>query len=245
MEKIGSYNAYSNVYGQSKPNKNAKGSEKADAKEINTSSKTGEKVTLSAEAKNLLKELKKTYGNMDFIVADYGTEEEAAAYLSRGTGEYSVLLTPDELEKMAADADYQKQNLQTLDNALAKLGEMKEQLGESGEAVKRIGIAIGDDGGISYFAELEKTNAKQRDRIEKQRENRREEKAEAEKKAEREKAEESADVVNRVFGQKKYKRTVVYADSVEELSEKIKQLDWNQVREQSDTPAGSHFDFTA
>ena len=33
MEKIGSYNAYSNVYGQSKPNKNAKGSEKADEKE--------------------------------------------------------------------------------------------------------------------------------------------------------------------------------------------------------------------
>jgi len=246
MEKIGNYSAYGNsIYQQNKTARNVKDSEKTDAKGIDTASKTGDKVNLSTEAKNLLKELKKTYSNMDFIVADYETDEEAAAYLARGTGEFSVLLTPDELEKMAADEDYKKQNLQTLDNALAKLGEMKEQLGESGEAVKRIGIAIGDDGGISYFAELEKTNAKQRDCIEKQRENRREEKAEAEKKAEREKAEESADVVNRAFGQKKYKRTVVYADSVEELSEKIKQLDWNQVREQNDTPAGSHFDFTA
>ena len=244
MEKIGSYNAYSNVYGQSKPNKNAKGSEKADAKEINTSSKTGEKVTLSAEAKNLLKELKKTYGNMDFIVADYETDEEAAAYLDRGTGEYSVLLTPDELEKMAADEDYKKQNLQTLDNALAKLGEMKEQLGKSGEDVRRIGIAIGDDGEISYFAELEKTNAKQRERIEKQRESRREEKAEAEKKEERDKEDEPVGIANRAFAQEGVKRTVVYAGSPEELSEKIKQLDWNTVREQNDAPVGKHFDFT-
>ena len=87
MEKIGSYSAYSNsIYQQSKAAKNIKNSAKTDAKEINAASKTGEKVTLSTEAKNLLKELKKTYGNMDFIVADYETDEEAAAYLARGTG---------------------------------------------------------------------------------------------------------------------------------------------------------------
>lgn len=245
MEKIGSYSAYSSIYQQNKTAKNVKDSEKTDAKEINATSNSGEKVTLSTEAKKLLKELKKTYGNMDFIVADYETDEEAAAYLARGTGEYSVLLTPDELEKMAADADYKKQNLQTLDNALAKLGEMKNQLGESGEDVKRIGIAIGDDGKISYFAELEKTNAKQRERIERQRENRREEKAEAEKKAEREKRKEPDRIVNRTFGQESIKRTVVHASSVEELAEKIKQMDWNTVRDQNDTLVGSHFDFMA
>ena len=40
---------------------------------------------------------------MDFIVADYESEEEASAYLSRGTKEYSVLIDPELLEEMAAD----------------------------------------------------------------------------------------------------------------------------------------------
>ena len=58
MEKIGSYSAYSNsIYQQNKTAKNAGNTEKTDAKEFNAASKTGEKVTLSAEAKNLLKEL--------------------------------------------------------------------------------------------------------------------------------------------------------------------------------------------
>ena len=51
-------------------------------------------VKLSRGAKKLLEELRKTYSNMDFIVADYETEEEAQGYLSRGTKEYSVLIDP-------------------------------------------------------------------------------------------------------------------------------------------------------
>lgn len=244
MEKIGNYSGYSrSIYEQSRAAKDANASGAAAARGTDTASQKNSKVTLSDDAKNLLKELKKTYGNMDFIIADYETDEEAASYLSRGTGEYSVLLTPEELEKMAADEKYKNQNLKTLDDALAKLGEMKNQLGESGQDVKRLGIAIGNDGEISYFAELEKTNAKQRERIDRQRENRREEAAEAKKKAEKEKAEESAGA-GKAFGQEGVKRTTVFASSVEELAEKIGQVDWEAVREDMWSPAGSHFDFT-
>ena len=100
MEKIGSY------YQSSLYDRTAKtGKESAAAKTAETrSGKTGREgkaaPTLSTAAQKLLKELQKTYKNMDFIVADYETDEEAAEYLSRGTSEYSALLSTDELEKM-------------------------------------------------------------------------------------------------------------------------------------------------
>ena len=88
---------------------------------------------LSSKARNLLKELQKSYGNMDFIVADCEDEKEAASYLSRGTGEISVLLSPDELEKMASDDKVKEKNLNTLEEAVKKLEEMKQQLAGKGE----------------------------------------------------------------------------------------------------------------
>lgn len=244
MEKIGNYSGYAaGVYGQGRIVKDAKASGAA-AGEKKVSTGTDNRVTLSDNAKNLLKELQKTYGNMDFIVADYETDEEAASYLARGTGEYSVLLTPDELERMAADENYKKQNLETLDDALSKLGEMKEQLGGKAQDVKRIGIAIGGDGEISYFAELEKTSEKQRERIDRQREDRREEAAEEKKKAEKEKILEALGGAGSAFRPESVKRTTVYASSVEELTEKIGQVCWEDVREENVQLTGSHFDFT-
>lgn len=238
MEKIGNYGGYGSVYEQNRSGSNKKTSGTAAEKETASSSRTKGKVALSSGAKNLLKELQKSYGNMDFIVANYETEEEAASYLARGTGAYSVLLTPDELEKMAADEEYKKQNLKTLDDALGKLNDMKKQLGDRGEDVKRLGIAIGDNGEVSYFAELEKSSEKQRERIDKQRAAHREEAAEARKKAEREKLEEAG------FRQGGVKRTTVYASSERELADKIRNVDWSAVKEESDTTRGVRFDLT-
>lgn len=234
MERIGNYGSYgSSIYEQER----VAGKKAAGAGETGKSG-ADNRVNLSSRAKNLLKELQKTYGNMDFMIADYETEEEAASYLARGKGDYSVLLTPEELEKMAADEDYKKKNLKTLDDAVAKLGEMKQQLGEKGEDVKRLGIAIGDNGEVSYFAELEKVSEKQRERIDRQRSDRKEEAADAKKKAEQEKLQESAFLHGGV------KRTTVFASSVEELSEKIGQVNWNRVKEENYAPTGSRFDLT-
>ena len=199
-------------------------------------------VTLSEDAKNLLKELKKKYGNMDFIIADYETDEEAERYLARGTGEYSVLLTPEELEKMAADESYKKQNLSILDDAVSKLGEMKTQLGDKEHEVSRIGIAIDSEGKISYFAELEKVNEKQRERIEKRREESREGSKRADSSAKtgerigKNEAEESREPV---------KRTVVRADSVEALLKRIKEIDWSAVKAEEEQLQGRRIDFMA
>ena len=237
MEKIGSY------YQSSLYDRTAKtGKESTAAKTAETrSEKTGKEKAapaLSTAAQKLLKELQKTYKNMDFIVADYETDEEAAEYLSRGTNEYSALLSPDELEKMAADEDVKKKNMEILDGAVEKLEEMKTQLGDKGEDVTRIGISIGNDGEVSFFAELEKNSERQRERIERQREEKRTESREAKK------TEQEAETERYMAGGRPGKRTTVYASSVSELAEKIAQVDWDNVKEERYAASGQRFNFS-
>ncbi len=203
--------------------------------------KGADQVELSDRAKKLLKELQKSYGNMDFIVADCEDEKEAASYLSRGTGEYSVLLSSDELEKMASDDKVKEKNMNTLDEAVKKLEDLKQQLAGKGEEVSRIGIVLGDDGKVSYFAELEKVSQKQRERIEHQRSARKEEAAKAQKAAEKK---EGSIAEAARFRQEPVKKTMVFADSVEELGRKIGQVDWDRVKETEQSCTGARFDLT-
>ena len=114
MEKVGSY-YQSSVYERTTQAGKDIQSAKADSAKSASASKGDKKAPeLSRAAQKLLKELQKSYKNMDFIVADYETDEEAAALLSRGKEEYSALISADELEKMAADENVKKKNLEIL-----------------------------------------------------------------------------------------------------------------------------------
>lgn len=234
MEKIGSY-YQSSIY-----EKTAQAAKDADRAKAGSARKAGgteegkKAPALSKAAQNLLKELKKTYSNMDFIVADFETDEEAASLMSRGTAEYSALFTPEELEKMAADEDVKNKNMKILDGAVSKLDEMKTKLGDKADDVTRIGISFGDDGEVSFFAELEKNSEKQRERIEKQREDKKEA---AKDNGKAEAAEYLA------HGKPTGKRTTVYASTIEELAEKIANVDWNAVKEERQSTTGQRFDF--
>lgn len=236
MERIGNYYQNSLYSEAAKAGKDAGSTKTAEAEKTSKNGKASP--SLSKAAQKLLKELQKTYKNMDFMVADYETEEEAARYLSRGTGEYTALISTDELEKMAADENVKKKNMEILDNAVGKLEEMKTQLGDKAEDVTRIGISIGSDGEVSFFAELEKNSEKQRERIEQQRENRKAEAKEAKK------ADKDADTEKYLQGMRPGKRTTVYASSVSELAEKISRVDWDAIKEERYNPAGQHFNFT-
>lgn len=122
-----------------------------------------------------MQELKGKYGNMDFIIADYESDEEAQEYLSRGTKEYSVLIDPETLEAMASDSETKKKYIGIIDEATGKLDSMKEQLKGQDDTVVRFGINVDKNGTVSYFAELEKMGERQRERIEQSREERAEE----------------------------------------------------------------------
>ena len=117
MSKIDGYSVYQKVYEKSIQKKNdLKKSE--DANKVNKPDRVDkyEPVELSDKAKALLEELKKKYGNMDFMIANYDSEEEAAHYLSRGTKEFSVLIEPELLEEMAADESVKEKYLGLLDD---------------------------------------------------------------------------------------------------------------------------------
>lgn len=187
-------------------------------------------INLSDEAKELLERLKEKYGNMDIMVANYGSDEEAQKYLSAGTKEYSVLIDPELLEQMAADEATEKKYTDMIDDATAKLTEVKNELGDDTTAV-HIGISVGADGGIKYFAELEKSTEKQRERIEKKREEKKEEKKKAEK------SEEKAALTEPV------KKTRVSADSTQELIRKIREVDWDKIRPEYKKTKGGVIDF--
>lgn len=236
MSKISGYGVYQNSYYSSAVNSRS-------AKETDKTGKTDKTekkestVQLSDKAKALLEELKKKYSNMDFIVADYETDEEASAYLSKGTKEFSVLMDPETLEEMAADEDAKAKYTGILEDAVGNLKDMREQLGDKNNEVAHLGVNIGKDGNVSYFADMEKISDRQREFIERTREGKKEEKAEQAKKTQEKALEEK--VIS-----EKTKRTRVEAGSVEELLEKIKAVDWSQIKEEERPAEGGRFDFS-
>lgn len=238
MNGIGSYNAMQkNIYNTASQSRKTA---KADDKKTDETKKTNSNsVQLSDKAKALLQELKKTYNNADIYVAEYETDEEAAEYLSRGSKDFSILIDPEELERMATDEEVKKKNLNLLDESLGKLGEMKEELKETGreDEVVTLGVNIGKDGQVSYFAELEKSGERTKEFVDKMLED----KKEAAKEADAEKADKVQDKYNYEHS----KRATVSANSVEDLLDKIKNFNWDNVKEETSIPMpGKNFDFT-
>lgn len=247
MNKVDGYSLFNN-YHQNKVNqKNGAGKTGKSGKNKKTD-KTGRNtnVQLSQSARKLLEQLKKMYSNMDFMVADYETEEEAQGYLSRGTKEYSVLIDPETLEEMAADEDVKNKYLGVLEDATAKFSDLQEELGEDGNEVVRLGVSIDNNGNVSYFAELEKMGEAQRERIEKAKEEKQQEKAEEKKTAERDRRHQTDRAGRRDdrFIQEGTKRTRVQSDSIEGLLSEIQKVDWNQVKGDGGMANGDRFDLS-
>ena len=193
---------------------------------------------LSDKAQNLLDSLKKKYGNMDFMVADFKNDEEAKGILSRGTKEFSVLFSPDELEKMASDEKYLEEKIKGMEGAVRFSQRINDEFGfesvfqkNSGVEVTNVGISYNDDGTITYFAELEKVNEKQQERLENAREDKAEKVEKANKNEKVSKATSST------------KKTVVYADTEEDLLNKIYEIDWSKI-ENKDKSVGGKLDLS-
>ena len=190
---------------------------------------------LSSRAQKLLEKLKKKYGNMDFMVADYEDDEEAAAYLSRGTKEFSVLIEPELLEKMPADEKTEQKYTGIIEDSADQLSEMKGELGKDLDNVKTLGMTVKEDGTTTFFADLEKMSEQQRERIEKSRDEKKEKKAEES---------EAGTAQAKSPYQGKSKSVRVYADSVSELVDRIKNVDWDRLSAEEEKESGRRFDFS-
>lgn len=146
-------------------------------------------VQLSKTASEYLQKLKEKYKNVDFIVADFDSDDEAQKYLKQGKGEYNCVITPDMLEKMAADENVAKEYEGIIDDAIGNLSTVKEKLGDDADKVKTFGVSIDNSGKVSYYAII-KDSLKVNENVRAAREKAAEKKAEEKKNAEKEEYEE-------------------------------------------------------
>ena len=174
---------------------------------------------------------------MDFMVADFENSEEAKEALARGTKEFSVLFSTEELEKMASDEKYEKEYMNRVQGAIRMSDEINKKYGfesafggdsEKGQITK-IGIAFNKDGTVTYFAEMEKASNRQREQLDKIREKKAAEKKAAEKRENKDNT--------------PIKKTTVEASSEKELFEKINAIDWSKIREER-KQEGDKFDYS-
>ena len=223
MIKTDSYYSAANYYNAVAQTKQ-KETEKTGNKRTDANSKAGNasQVKLSQKAQDMLEKLRKKYKNMDFMAVDFDNEEEVKSELSRGTKEFSVLFSSDELEKMASDEKYEKEYMNRIEGAVHMSDQINREFGftsasgENDTQIMKIGIGLQKDGSTTFFAELEKSSAMQKERIEKAMEEKR---------------------MNK-------KRTTVQADSIEELLKKIKEVNWDTIKAEEETKSGSKFDYS-
>ena len=172
---------------------------------------------LSDKAKNFLDSLREKYGDYDFFVSD----NPDAAQTVGSTKDYSVIFTPEELEKMADDDDYAQKVMGQVGTAVDMLKDLSEKdLGE-GVQFSQLSVSIDDEGNMKLFAQLEKLSAEQKERLD----------AARERRAEEQKAEETEDAEPELT-QILFKSADVEADSAEELLAKIFGIDWEQIAEE-------------
>ena len=117
----------------------------------------------------------------------------------------------------------------------AKLDDTEDGMKKSD--IKNIGFSVKSDGSVSFFAELEKSSADQKKRIEQAREDKKVQKKEDEKEAKAKKLKEQQE--DRV------KRSVVCGDSASELMKNIQAVDWDKVAEEVRPIIGGKLDFGA
>lgn len=203
----------------------------------------GEK-NLSTVAQKLLKDLRSSGTNMDFFVADTQNGDNAKDLLARSDKEFTVIFSKEEIEKMASDPDYYAEKMQSLQGALRMSEEINAQFGFEGAfgktneigsditgnmtgsmtgntpssmtddmlgnmGITKFGISFNSDRSTTFFAQLEKLSAAQKDHTEKLQQ----------------------------------KKATVQAASMEDLLEKIKNIDWNAIKAE-EPPVGSRMDYS-
>lgn len=180
---------------------------------------------LSAKAQSYLEGLRKKYGDYDFVVSDTLDTSKTAG----NTKDYSVILTTEEIEKMAEDEDYAKKVMGQVGNAVDILNNLSEKdLGE-GVQFSQLAVSFDSEGNMKLFAQLEKLSADQQERLEEAKEKRAEEKkaTEAKSKETQEDDESTKELTSILF-----KGADVEASSEEELLAKIFAIDWDKIAEQ-------------
>lgn len=218
---------------------------------------------LTDEGKKYYEELKKKYGNMDFILVSKDMKEQAKAQASAfaNPSKTVVLIDEDKVNRMAVDESYRKQYEGVISNASTNIAQLKQSIVSSGAQVKGYGMQFNDGGTASFFAVLKKSSAAQKDRITKHAADKASQKKLAARKAAKQEAEErlegkKADKKDSVHthNSKEYssveapeETVTITANSIEELMQKISDYTVNErgdnVQTVEEKMLGQHVDF--
>ena len=186
---------------------------------------------LSSKAQDLLGKLRDKYGDYNFIVAN--DVKDPSAFAANSERSYSVILSEEEIEKMAEDEEYADKIMGQVDKATGALEELAET--DLGEGVNFASLAaeVDAEGNTKLFASIEQMSKDQQERFEKLKEKRAEEAKEAEAKATSETDEtENAEETEPEKETFSVKLANFEADSAESLLEKIFAVDWDKISEQ-------------
>ena len=183
---------------------------------------TEDEKKLSSKAQNYLENLREKYGDYDFVIADNADNpQELTANNTKG---HSVILSTQEIERMAEDEEYAAKVMGQVEKAVGVVDKLAEESLENGVQFTSLAVSVDDEGNMKMFASLEKMSEQQRERSEDLKEKR------AEEKKETEKAEKDPSEIEEEEEPVSVKRAEVEATSPEELLEKISQIDWASIK---------------
>lgn len=180
---------------------------------------------LSDKAKTYLKNLRRSRNHVDFRISEKGKETESLQ--GQSNKQFTVVLSNEEIEKMATDKKFERQQLNTLDQTVKSMLMAQTGIGNdngagktNAEDIKSIAAKTLEDGTTMLIASLEKNTSSARKITEEQDKKREakklEEKQEAKRAAEKEalKGSKKADKANRAEK----------ADSKDKFSDKEKTI---------------------
>lgn len=221
------------------------------------SGKTIGEPQLSEKAQKYYEQLKKKYGNMDFILVSKDMKETAQAHAGSyaNANKMVVLIDEEKIERMAEDENYRKKYEGIISGATSQLQQMKSSLAASKAPVKGFGMQVNDGGNASFFAVIDKSLADQRKRIHDKAEKKAEDKKKADKAEREERAgkarAEKADKKDHAYGPDSSKEDLVTvtASSIEELISKINDTVYASMSDNVETEAekriGHNIDYMA
>lgn len=193
---------------------------------------------LSKKAQDFLKNLRAKYGNYDFMVGN--GSDDIRTLSKNGSKEFSIIFSNAELERMANDENYASEKMFSIENSVNMCRKIFEQqgyvsaYGEGNNTINKVGVVSDDHGNMKFFAELEKTSNKQKERLEKSREKKSEEKKAVDRRAHKKNPYERDSKAS-------IKRTTIEANSYNELLDKLENMDWSKI---SDSKSGDRFNFS-
>ena len=214
---------------------------------------------LTEEAAKYYEQLKKKYGNLDFILVSKDQKEYAKANASKysNPNKMVVLIDEEKIERMAVDEDYRKQYESAISQGANGLTQLKSRLANMGLNVKSCGMNVYDNGATSFFATMDQSfkaqNKTAHERLAKKKAAKKAEDKKAAKKAEekkrQEKLEESRterrEIREEFYDNDGDDEVTFTADSIDDLISQIENADYlvrRDIRSSYEKQIGQKFD---